>query len=1056
VSCPGYVPLWCKSNYSFLEGASHPEELVSQAAFFRLPAVAVTDRHGVYGLARAYQRARELESSTKLISGTQMTVPHGHLLLLVQDKDGWRNLCRLVTAGARRSEKGLNLVSIQEVAYHNRGLIAVWGGDGSSLYSDDGQLWREQGGALKEAFGDRVYALLTRHQLASQPRTEPRAVVRAHRLDIPVVAGREVLYHKPSRRCLQDVLTCIREGVPLEQAGRLLKPNDHYGLLTAEQFETLYHDLPQAVKRTIEVGERCQFDLSQLRYRYPDEPLPEGSTSAQWLHELVFSGAEKRYPEGTPSSVVEQLEKELHLITKLDYVGYFLTMYEIVRYCRENDILCQGRGSAANSVVCFCLGITAVDPIKLGLLFERFISEERAEPPDIDLDITHQRREEVISWVYERYGRENAAMVCNVVRYRPRSAVREVGKVLQIEVPVIERMARLLSGFSPGLEDQVLEAAGLDLKAPLYRTLLQLVNEILTFPRHLSIHPGGFLLGGDPVCDLVPIENATMEGRTVIQWDKYDVDNLGLFKVDLLGLGALSHLHRGFHLLRKYRGVELSMGTLPADDPATFAMLSKGDSVGVFQIESRAQMAMLPSMQPRCFYDLVIQVAIIRPGPITGGMVNPYLRRRSGEEEIEYPHPSLIPVLEKTLGIPLFQEQVMKLAVVAADYTPGEADGLRRDMAAWQSQGKIERHRERIIQRMIAKGIEPEFAERVFAQIKGFGEYGFPESHAASFALITYATSYLRCHYPAEFTCSLLNSLPMGFYTASTLLEDARRNGVDVRGFCAQTSEWECTLEPSGTLWVQQVGEETQLDLFEESPLPGSDDQRFAIRLGLRFLKGFSEECAERVVSGRPYRSVRDLTLRAGLDRKALDLLASSGALDRFGSNRRTELWAVDDHLEARRHPLISHLAEQGRPFEKLSKDETVLWDYESAGLSATGHPLESLRPVLLRQGYPDARTVQRIPHGRYTKYAALVICRQRPATAKGTVFFTMEDETGFVNVIVWPKIFEEHFVVARSVSFLAVEGQIQNARGVVHLVARRLYRPNLEAPVEVGSRNFH
>jgi error-prone DNA polymerase len=1065
-----YAPLWCKSNYSFLEGASHPEELVSQATFYRLPAVAMTDRHGVYGLARAYQRARELESSTKLISGTQLTVPGGHLVLLVQDKIGWKNMCRLVTAGARRSEKGQSLVSIQEVAEHNQGLIAIWGGDGSSLNSDDDTLWREQGGALKEAFADRTYALVTRHYLPSQPRTEPRAMVRAHRLDIPIVAGQEVLYHNSSRRRLQDVLTCIREGVPLEQAGRLLKPNDHYGLLTSEDFEALFHDLPQAVKRTVEVAERCQFDLSQLHYRYPDEPLPEGNSSAQWLRELVYSGADKRYPEGVPSSVSEQLEKELHLIMKLDYVGYFLTMYEIVRYCRQNDILCQGRGSAANSVVCFCLGITAVDPIKLGLLFERFISEERAEPPDIDLDITHQRREEVISWVYERYGRENAAMVCNVVRYRPRSAVREVGKVLQVEVPVIERMARLLSGFSPALEDQVLQAAGLDLEAPLYRTLLQLVNEILDFPRHLSIHPGGFLLGGDPVCDLVPIENATMEGRTVIQWDKYDVDNLGLFKVDLLGLGALSHLHRGFHLLRKHRGVELSMSTLPADDPATFAMLGTGDSVGIFQIESRAQMAMLPSMQPRCFYDLVIQVAIVRPGPITGGMVNPYLRRRSGEEEIDYPHPSLIPVLEKTLGIPLFQEQVMKLAVVAADYTPGEADRLRRDMAAWQSQGKLERHRERLIQRMIAKGIEPEFAERVFAQIKGFGEYGFPESHAASFALITYATSYLRCHYPAEFTCSLLNSLPMGFYSASTLLEDARRKGVEVRGFCAQRSEWECTLEPCGQSCAteespggrRQVGESGgQLDLFESEQQQLEEesldsDRRFAIRLGLRFLKGFSQECAERVVAGRPYTSVRDLTLRAGLDRKALDLLASSGALSYFGSNRRTELWAVDDHLEARRQPLLSQLAEKGRSFDNLSKDETVVWDYESAGLSAHGHPMESLRPLLQRQGYPDARTLQRTPHGRYTKYAALVICRQRPATAKGTVFFTLEDETGFVNVIVWPKVFEEHFVIARSVGFLAVEGQIQNARGVVHLVARRLYRPNLDVPVEVGSRNFH
>jgi error-prone DNA polymerase len=1053
-----YVPLWCKSNYSFLEGASHPEELVSQAAFFHLPALALTDCRGVYGLVRAHQRALELEKKTKLLCGVQVFLQdriETHLILLVQNKVGWKNLCRLLTVGALRSEKAANRVQLEEVVEKNQGLIALWGGDGSSLYHDDGELWRVQGEGLKRVFGDRVYAMVCRHHLLSQKRTEPRALVRAHRLGLKPVASREVLYHTPSRRRLQDVVTCIRHGVTLEQAGRTLKPNSDYGLLPSVDFHHLFEDRPEAVARTLEVAARCEFQLSDLHYRYPDEPLPEGKSSAQWLQELAFTGAEKRYPEGVPYSVSEQLRRELALITKLDYVGYFLTMYEIVRYCRGNDILCQGRGSAANSVVCFCLGVTAVDPIKLGLLFERFISEERAEPPDIDLDITHQRREEVISWVYERYGREKAAMVCNVVRYRPRSAVREIGKVLKVEVPVVERLARLLTGFSASLEEQVLEGAGISLEAPLYRTLLELVNEIQNFPRHLSIHPGGFLLGGDPVCELVPIENATMDGRTVIQWDKYDVENLGLFKVDLLGLGALSHLHRAFELLASHRGIHLSMATLPADDPATFAMLGTGDSVGIFQIESRAQMAMLPSMQPRCFYDLVIQVAIIRPGPITGGMVNPYLRRRSGEEEIEYPHPSLIPVLEKTLGIPLFQEQVMKLAVVAADYTPGEADQLRRDMAAWQSQGKIERHRERLIERMIQKGIEPEFAERVFAQIKGFGEYGFPESHAASFALITYATSYLRCHYPAEFTCALLNSLPMGFYSASTLLEDARRKGVKVLAFCAEHSEWECTLEPldsDGEPISERIAENRQLNLFGDMV----QHQLFGIRLGLKFLKGLHQECAQRILHSRPCRSVRDLTVKAQLNRRSIEVLASSGALDCYGRNRRTELWATDLHLEARSHPLLAHLEETGREFEGLSRNEEVVWDYESAGLSATGHPMESLRPYMKRRGFPDAQTVQRTPHGRWIKYAALVICRQRPATAKGTVFFTLEDETGFVNVIVWPKVFEDHFVVARSASFLGVEGQIQNARGVVHLVAKTLFRPQLDVPIEVGSRNFH
>lgn len=1047
-----YVPLWCKTNYSFLEGASHPEELVAQAAFYRLPALAITDRHGVYGLVRAHQYCRELEGVVKLLCGAQITLTdsmESSLLLLVQNLDGWKNLCRLLTQGARRSEKGANRIHLSEVVERNEGLLVIWGGEKSSLNSDCDELWREQGEALLQGFGDRLYAQLTRHFLESEKRTEPRALVRAHRLGVATVASREVLYHQVSRRRLQDVVTCIRHGVSLQEAGRKLKPNSHFGLLTSDDFVALYSDHQEAVARTLEVAERCEFNLSDLYYRYPDEPLPAGKSSAQWLRELATTGAEQRYPEGLTDDVAEQLEKELALIIKLDYVGYFLTMYEIVRYCRENDILCQGRGSAANSIVCFCLGVTAVDPIKLGLLFERFISEERAEPPDIDLDITHQRREEVIAWVYERYGREKAAMVCNVVRYRTRSAVREVGKVLKVDVPVIERLARLLTGFSSSLEDEVLEAVGVSKEAPLYRTLLELVNEIQNFPRHLSIHPGGFLLGGDPVCELVPIENATMDGRTVIQWDKYDVDNLGLFKVDLLGLGALSQLRRAFDLLKWHRGMELSMATLPVDDPATFAMLCKGDSVGIFQIESRAQMAMLPCLQPRRFYDLVVQVAIVRPGPITGGMVNPYLRRRTGEEEVTYPHPCLVPVLEKTLGVPLFQEQVMKLAVVAADYTPGEADQLRRDMGAWQSQGKLERHRERFISRMIAKGIEAEFAERVFAQVKGFGEYGFPESHAASFALITYATSYLRCHYPAEFTCALLNSLPMGFYSASTLLEDARWKKVKVFGFCAERSAWECTLEAVGE------GSE-QLDLFSyEGPKPRAEHP-FGIRLGLKFLKGLSEAQGERIVSGRPYHSVRDLTLRAQLDKRALELLASSGALDCYGKNRRTELWGADDHLEARSHPLLSHLQDRGRQFSSLSKDEKVVWDYESSGMSSHGHPIESLREVLRQTGFPDAQTIQRTPHGRWTKYTGLVICRQRPATAKGTVFITLEDETGFVNVIVWPRVFQENFVVARSVGFLAVEGQIQNARGVVHLVAKRLYKPELDLAVSVGSRNFH
>jgi error-prone DNA polymerase len=1096
--------------------------MVAQAALLGLPSVAITDRHGVYGLPRAFEKCRELEGAVRLLCGAQVTVheslavaqrarpgssrgkrsPHGSeivweerarhqgegpeeiLVLLVAEAQGWKNLCRLLTVGAGRADKAQNVLTVDDVARHSAGLLALWGlAEGSSLTGHDDALWRRRGAAWKEAFDGRLYAGMARHHLPQEKRWERLVVERAHRLDIPLVAVREVLYHQPERRRLQDVVTCIRHGCSLSEAGTRLKPNADFDMLSEARFRELYSDRPEAVRRTLEVAERCQFGLNDLRYRYPDEPLPQGKTSAQWLRELAFQGARQRYGEEDWPMVQAQLEKELRIITSLDYVGYFLTMHEIVGFCRRQGILCQGRGSAANSIVCFCLGITAVDPHKLGLLFERFISEERAEPPDIDLDIMHQRREEVIAWVYQRYGREHAAMVCNVVRYRPRSAVREIGKVLRVETPVIERLARLMNGFSQCLEEEVLEAAGVPKDVPLYKLLLRLVNEIVDFPRHLSIHPGGFMLGSEPVCHLVPIENATMEGRTVIQWDKYDVESLGLFKVDLLGLGALSQLDRAFRMLKQHRGVNLSMENLPVGDQRTFDLLCLGDSVGIFQVESRAQMAMLPSMRPRCFYDLVIQVAIIRPGPITGGMVHPYLRRRAGEEAIEYPHPSLEPVLKKTLGIPLFQEQVMRLAVVAADYTPGEADQLRRDMAAWSSRGKLERHRERLLTRMMAKGIEEEFAERVFAQIKGFGEYGFPESHAASFALITYATSYLRCHYPAEFTCSLLNSLPMGFYSASTLLEDAKRKNVEIRPFCAEKSQWECTLERVDGEHGQQmelldVVKESEADrnAFYSAPgyrrslpdqqaegkrhwdprQPGRTDRPLAIRLGLKFLKGLSEGIAERIVAGRPFRSVRDLTLKAGLDRRALEVLASAGALDVYGRQRRTELWAVDDHLLARALPLLASWEEKGRDFAGLSEDEEVIWDYEVSGLSSRGHPMRNLRPALREAGFLDARQVTGVANGKWAKTAAMVICRQRPATAKGTVFLTLEDETGFVNVILWPKVFDDNFVVARSAGLLAVEGPVQSGRGVVHLVARKLYRPQLDVAVEVGSRNFH
>jgi error-prone DNA polymerase len=825
--------------------------------------------------------------------------------------------------------------------------------------------------------------------------------------------------------------------VTLSTAGRLLKPNAGHALLPPRVFADRFADDPAAVSRTREIAERCTFSLGDIRYRYPEERLPDGLTSAGWLRRRTWEGARGRYGGDVPGDVRAQLEKELDLIEELDYGGYFLTMDEIVRFCRSEGILCQGRGSAANSAVCFCLGITAVDPVRMGLLFERFLSRERAEPPDIDLDIEHDRREEVIRHVYEKYGRDHAAMVAVVIRYRAKSAVRDAGAALGVPRTSLDRLSKLLGRWH-GVESESLADAGLDPDAPLHRHLLRLAEEIQGFPRHLSIHPGGFLLGHAPVYDLVPIENGAMEGRTVIQWEKDDVEALGLFKVDLLGLGALTMLTGAFHLLRDHKGVDLSMATLPSHDEATFDLICRADTVGVFQIESRAQMAMLPRLRPRQFYDLVIEVSIVRPGPITGGMVHPYLRRRRGEEAVEYPHPSLVPVLEKTLGVPLFQEQVMKLAVVAADYTPGEADQLRRDMAAWRKVGKLEGHRERLVSRMTDKGIELEFAERVFEQIRGFGEYGFPESHAASFALIAWATAWLRCHHLDVFTCAILNAQPMGFYSAATLIEDARRHGVRCRPVSVVHSDADCTMEPAA---------------------PG-EQHEFAVRMGLRYVKGLPTPERDRIVAARrerPFESLDDLRLRTRLPARSLGHLAEAGALEGLAGNRRQALWSARRPVpqdDGTRLPL--RVAEPVPTFTSLDELETLGWDYDRTGHSTRGHPLGAIRDVLSRRGLPDAASVTRMPDGRRTRYAALVICRQRPGTASGVTFMTMEDETGFVNLVVWPKVFEQHSVLINTSSFLGVAGKIQSADGVVHLIAQSFWDPRLDdSTPRAKSRDF-
>ena len=1015
---PSYAALWVRSNYSFLEGASHPEELVERAHALGVTAIAMTDRDGVYGMVRAHVRAKEL--GVRVIVGAQVTVRTAAgerlVVLLAETRAGYAALCRLLSAGRQRCLKGSSWVTVEQVAGAAGGLLAL---------CPEPELLAP----LRASFGDALHALCTRHLAAGDVAAEQRLRAEAALHRVPVVAGTAVLYHDRARRPVADVLCCIRHGCTLAEAGTRLPPNAEHDLLAPAAMRSLFADDLAAVNRSLEIAARCTFHLGEIRYRYPLE-LPAGLCPTDHLRELTFAGARERYGESVPSDVREQLERELAVIGDLDYGGYFLTMYEVVRFCHDRGILCQGRGSAANSAVCFCLGITAIDPVRMDLLFERFLSRERAEPPDIDLDIEHDRREEVIQHVYERYGRRHAAMVANVIRYRARSALREVGKVLGVSAADVDGAARLLSHYATSLDASVLEAAGLDPVARSTGQLLSLTAAIIDFPRHLSIHPGGFLLGHEPVDTLVPIEPATMPGRTVIQWDKQDVEDLGLFKVDLLGLGALTAVHACLDLLRAHGGPDLEVATVPAEDPETYEMIAAGDTVGVFQIESRAQMAMLPRLRPRTFYDLVIEVAIVRPGPIQGDMVHPYLKRRKGEEPVSFPHECLERVLRKTLGVPIFQEQVMKLAVVAADYTPGEADQLRRDMAAWRSKGRIERHHERLVPRMIARGIPEEFAERVFSQIRGFGEYGFPESHAASFALLAYVTAWLKCHHPAAFTCALLNAQPMGFYSPSTLVEDARRHGVEVLPVDAERSRWDCTLT----------------------------DGR-AIRMGLRYVKGLGESERGRLEAlPGPHGSLEAFARTAGLSRRCLVALAEAGALSCYGLDRRQALWAVRGLAAHARDPLPLSPGPRRIAFRPLGAAEEIAWDYRASRHSTRGHPMASHRDALRARGLPDARAVTRMPDGRRVDYVGMVICRQRPGTASGVTFFTMEDETGFVNIVVWKQVFEDNALIGKTASLLGVRGRLQVADGVTHLVAEHLYVPTLEGTAGAAprSRDFH
>ena len=1016
-----YVPLWVKSHFSFLEGASSPEDLVERAALYGLPALALCDRGGIYGVVRAFERARSY--AMPLIVGAEITLrfrqTRSPLLLLARSGQGYSHLCRLLSLGHREGGKKECIVDLEALLPMAAGLLVLC--PEPALFP-----------ALRLAWSEDLYALCARHRALGEAAAEGRLRAAAKRHGLACVAAVEVLYHRPEQQALHDVLSCIRLGKTLTTVGRGIRSNAGHALPSPQEMRALFADDLSSVLRSIEVAERCSFRLSELRYRYPEEALPDGHDEGSWLRSLTFRGAQERYPKGLPDKVRRQLEHELQIIEALEYGGYFLTMHEIVMFCRSQGILCQGRGSAANSALCYCLGITALDPVKHNLLFERFLSRERAEPPDIDLDIEHERREEVIQHLYARYGRSHAAMVANVVRYRPRSALRDVGKALDLPLEHVDRAARLMSHFDSALPDDLLQSAGLDPQLPLHRHYLHLAKALLNTPRHLSIHPGGFLLGHHPVDQLVPIEPATMPGRTVIQWDKNDIETLGLFKVDLLGLGALSMIRRAFSLLQAQEGLAYEIATVPAEDPETYAMISRGDTVGVFQIESRAQMAMLPRLKPQTLYDLVIEVAIVRPGPIQGDMVHPYLQRRAGLEPVVYPHPRLEAVLSRTLGVPIFQEQVMQLAVEVAGYSPGEADQLRRDMAAWKSRGRLEEHREDMIRRMVENGVAQEFAERIFSQIEGFGEYGFPESHAASFALLAYVTAWLRCHHPAVFTCSMLNSQPMGFYSPSTLIEDAKRRGIELRPVDVLHSTWDCSLESLG------------------------HPRSHALRLGFSLLKSLSKASVEALPPPpRHWPSVEAFVHATSFSPQALLHLAQAGAFESLGCEVREALWRVRAALGDRGLHLPLPQDEGAPRFPDATKAERILWDYGSGAHSTRGHPMEVLR-ARLPSHLPKASEVAMLEDRQGLEYVGMVICRQRPQTASGVMFLTLEDESGFVNVVVWKQVAERFSICLKSARLLGVRGHIQKAEGVVHLVAERLWKLALGYEATLRSRDFH
>jgi error-prone DNA polymerase len=1064
-----FAELDCLTHYSFLEGASYPAELVKEAKRLGLAAIGVADRNSLAGIVRAWQAGTE-ERFT-VLTGCRLRFTDGaELIVYARDRAAYGRLCRLLSIGkaeigretevvsGKRIAKGDCILTFEQAVALGEGLIGLVP---SPDVIDAGFETRLK--AWREAWPERLFLLAAPlHRGDDRARLNALAAL-AHRADTPMVASNGVLYHHFERRRLQDVLTCVRHGVTIDQAGLKLQANAERFLKDPDEMARLFRGHEETLTRTLEIVEACRFTLDDLKYRYPDEPVPPGRTATQHLRALAVAGARQAYPEGTPTQIVKTLLKELRLIRKVKYEPYFLTVHDIVHWARGQGILCQGRGSAANSVVCYFLGITSVDPTKQDVLFERFISEERSEPPDIDVDFEHERREEVIQYIYRRYGRHRAAICATQICYRPRSAIRDVGKALGLTEDVTAALAGTVWGsWGEGLHEDHVRRTGLDGQSPRLKLALELTQELIGFPRHLSQHVGGFVLTQEPLVETVPVGNAAMPDRTFIEWDKDDIDALGIMKVDVLALGMLTAIAKSFAMIRQiYGGERLTLDNLPREDPRVYDMLCAADSIGTFQVESRAQIAMLPRLQPREFYDLVVEVAIVRPGPIQGGMVHPYLKARKERREalargrpfsVEFPQPGpkydpdeLKKVLGKTLGVPLFQEQAMRIAMVAAEFTGGEANGLRRAMATFRHLGTIHQYEEMMVGRMIARGYDPTFANACFAQIKGFGEYGFPESHAAAFAQLVYASAWLKCFYPEVFCAALLNSQPMGFYSSAQLVRDAKEHGVVVLPPDVGASEWDCTLQ---TTSVREPQSRHPVNAHKfKLPPPPHDGPRRALRLGLRQIDGFRKEWADRLTAGRangPFASIGDLRARTNLPAAALDHLAAADALGSLKLSRREGLWAAKGLPRDEPAPLFAAAGldeADGRPPESLPRphlSQEVVNDYETTRLSLKGHPVGFLRDRLQARGAVSARAYERLPDGRAVAVAGVVLVRQRPG--KGNVtFITLEDETGVANVVLWHDLFVKYRPVVMGARLMLVRGRVQRAEGVVHLIGEHL-----------------